>query len=146
MDISLPYSKNIKSEKFKLVFPDKSSDATFLNLTWNIEGLRRNYNDLNFFISEYKPTLVFLYEPQAFTCDIGLYMNIFNNYKYRSNLPPSPAIFLVVVQIPGFKTYCHIGIYMPTAGQSDQFVELMAALKSTITMLRSHLVKKQHFS
>ena len=56
-------------------------------MTWNIEGLRRNAHNLHFFLSKYKPDLVFLSEPQIFACDVDHTMDIFSDYKYYPNLP-----------------------------------------------------------
>ena len=41
-------------------------------LSWNIEGFRRNHQNLRFFCDELKPDLIFLSEPQLFQCDIAL--------------------------------------------------------------------------
>jgi hypothetical protein len=69
---------------FKLVVPDKSNDAPNPSLTiisWNIEGLARNVYNLDHFLSEFRPSLVFLSEPQVFQCDIDRLMTIFSGKR-----------------------------------------------------------------
>ena len=57
--------------KFKLLSSDKSSsDALHLScLSWNIEGFSRNIHSLKHYNKNYKPSLIFLSEPQLFQCD-----------------------------------------------------------------------------
>ena len=50
---------------------DKSDDAKKITvLSWNIEGLSRNINNLDHFINQFHPSMIFLSEPQVFACDI----------------------------------------------------------------------------
>ena len=57
---------------------------SFYSLTWNIEGLRRNVHSLKHFVDKYKPSLVFLSEPQIFLCDTSLLLQTFQGcYSYH---------------------------------------------------------------
>ena len=38
---------------------------------------------------------------------------------------PSSAVLPILVKVPGICTACHIGVYMPTAGLEEQFVEAL---------------------
>ena len=82
--ISQPY------RLFKLSCIDKSNDAIrFRIISWNIEGLKRNSYNLHHFATMYNPLLVFLSEPQIFTCDIDHIMTIFSSYRFKLNSPDS---------------------------------------------------------
>ena len=159
---------------FKLIPPDKSNDAqnsSLLTISWNIEGLARNVYNLDHFLCEFKPSLVFLSEPQVFQCDIDRLMIPFNGkYKFVLNskdshdldLPMeklkakggtmamwdtkidqhvtvlktnSPSVLALLVKLPGHVPACHIGVYMPTAGLEDQFLEALSELDTVITDL-----------
>ena len=55
-------------------------------MSWNIEGLERNIYNLHHFISDVKPCLVFLSEPQIFACDVARVMSLFlGSYNYELN-------------------------------------------------------------
>ena len=59
-----------------------------LVLSWNIEGIKRNSYNLHFFLEQFEPLLVFLSEPQVFSCDIDAYMTLFGgSYEYSLNSP-----------------------------------------------------------
>ena len=45
--------------------------SKFVCLSWNIEGLKRNYQSLRFFIENLSPSLIFLSEPMMFQCDVA---------------------------------------------------------------------------
>ena len=45
---------------------------------------------------------------------------------------PSSSILPLLLNVPGYAKSCHIGIYMPTAGQDDNFVAALSDLESTI--------------
>ena len=45
---------------------------------------------------------------------------------------PSSAVLPILVKVPGLCTACHIGVYMPTAGLEEQFVEALSILDSVI--------------
>ena len=47
----------------------------FVCISWNIEGLRRNFQSLRLFIEEIMPSLVFLSEPMTFQCDVASLVN-----------------------------------------------------------------------
>jgi hypothetical protein len=154
------------------VCTDKSKDATRSNLkviSWNVEGVERNLYNLEHFIVTDKPDLVFLSEPQIFSCDISRVMGPFNGkYKFSLNsedchdpdlplerfrakggtlamwetkldqyvtvLPTnSSAVLPLLVKIPGLVQACHIGVYLPTAGLEEQFVDALSELDTTIT-------------
>ena len=80
-------SSSRQCQSFKLDSSDKSNDASnFIVMSWNIEGLDRNSYNLEHFINSYKPSLVFLSEPQVFSCDVARIMTLFDdNYKYSLN-------------------------------------------------------------
>ena len=75
--------------EFKLISSDKSRDASIPSLkiiSWNVEGLARNLYNLDHFLNEYKPGLVFLSEPQIFSCDVDKLMTLFaGSYKFVLN-------------------------------------------------------------
>ena len=137
-------------------------------MSWNIEGLSRNIYNLDNFLTEYKPSLIFLSEPQVFSCDIERLMTLFDgSYKFVLNSedshdldlpldrmkakgvtmamwdskldqfvtilkPQSSSVLPLLVKIPGITPACHIGVYMPTAGLEDQFIEALSELDTTI--------------
>jgi hypothetical protein len=80
-------SSSRQCKSFKLDSSDKSNDASnFIVMSWNIEGLDRNSYNLEHFKNSYKPSLVFLSEPQVFSCDVARIMALFDdNYKYSLN-------------------------------------------------------------
>ena len=45
--------------------------SKFVCLSWNVEGLKRNYQSLKYFIENLSPSLVFLSEPMIFQCDVA---------------------------------------------------------------------------
>jgi len=50
---------------------DKSDDAKKITvLSWNIEGLSRNINNLDHFVNQFHPSMIFLSDPQVFACDV----------------------------------------------------------------------------
>ena len=73
----------------KLASSDKSKDASIPSLkiiSWNIEGLARNIYNLDHFLSQLKPNLIFLSEPQVFSRDIKRLMSLFSgSYKFILN-------------------------------------------------------------
>ena len=44
----------------------------------------------------------------------------------------SPAVLPLLVKIPGLLETCHIGVYMPTAGLDEQFVEALSILDTIL--------------
>ena len=55
-------------------------------MTWNIEGLKRNIHNLVHFCNTYQPDLIFLSEPQIFTCDVEQLMSFLKgSYSYSLN-------------------------------------------------------------
>ena len=81
-------SNKFAESKFKLISSDKSNDAfSVRTISWNIEGLRRNAYNLLHFICVNKPLLIFLSEPQVFSCDIDSIVTIFSSYKFYLNSP-----------------------------------------------------------
>ena len=55
-------------------------------MTWNIEGWKRNCHNLQYFVQESKPDLIFLSEPQSFQCDISLQFECFyGSYSFHLN-------------------------------------------------------------
>ena len=141
-------------------------------LTWNIEGLKRNSYNLQHFVSIHKPDLVFLSEPQIYSCDLDKTMSIFSNYSvpllnsadiFDPSLPleksrakggtlamwktsldpyvtpldcPSPSILPLLINKPGFTKSCHVGVYMPTAGQDEEFVNALSDLETLLLKIR----------
>ena len=137
-------------------------------ISWNIEGLQRNIYNLDHFLLKYKPSLVFLSEPQIFVCDVARVMELFGDkFKYSLNsedchdldlpldrvrakggtmamwhssldqyitvLPSaSPAILPLLVKLPDLAISCHIGTYLPTAGQEEQFLSALSEIDTTI--------------
>ena len=58
-------------------------------------------------------------------------------HKYVTPLEMScSSVLPIIVSLPGFKPSCHIGIYMPTAGQDDQFVVSLSAIESAIVLAK----------
>ena len=69
---SNPHS--IKPGFFKLLTPDKSSDAlsSIKVISWNIEGAKKGSPNLADFVKSSKPGMIFLSEPQIYQCDANL--------------------------------------------------------------------------
>ena len=67
--------------------PDKSYDADeIIIISWNIEGLARNINNLDHFIHVLHPTMIFLSEPQVFACDVRQILQPLSaNFNYFLN-------------------------------------------------------------
>ena len=73
--------------QFKLI-ADKSAETDAITLklmTWNIEGWKRNYLNLKYFIDQFEPDFLFLSEPQSFQCDIPTHFDCFHG-KYSFHL------------------------------------------------------------
>ena len=51
---------------------------TLRSLTWNIEGLKRNFSNLKHFCDILNPDIIFLSETQIFNCDLTLITPFFN--------------------------------------------------------------------
>ena len=101
------------------------------------------------------PLLSFLSEPQAFSCNLGLFSPQLPAYKFHLNgedlyspdlpletlrakgdtmalwdshidlyvtvLPTtSPAVLPLLLDIPGFSSSVHIGVYLPMIGQEHE--------------------------
>ena len=45
---------------------------------------------------------------------------------------PSSSILPLLLKLPGYKSSCHIGTYLPTAGQDEQFISALSDLDSTL--------------
>ena len=62
---------------------------------------------------------------------------------------PSSSILPLLLNRPGFLKSCHIGIYMPTSGLDDQFVDALSDLETILQTINvcqvgnyhTHLVK-----
>ena len=57
----------------------------FVCVLWNIEGLRRNYRSLRFFIEQLSPSLIFLSEPMLFQCDVASIVEFLPYTHYHLN-------------------------------------------------------------
>ena len=67
---------------------DNDPTTSFLALTWNCEGFRRNIFSIQHFLSNLKPDLVFLSEPQIFAHDLDLVMTYLRGeYSCSLNSP-----------------------------------------------------------
>ena len=55
------------------------------SLTWNIEGLKRNYLNLKYFVDLRNPDFVFLSEPKVFCHDLHHIKDYFSNYSFYLN-------------------------------------------------------------
>ena len=69
--------------------PDNPSEvqiSKFVALSWNIEGLKRNIFSLQHYISQFKPSLIFLSEPLIFSCDVSTVLkSTLPTYKFHLN-------------------------------------------------------------
>ena len=68
---------------FKL--PGGAPGQETIVISWNIEGLHHGFPSLVSFCSKAKPSLVFLSEPQAFSCNVGIFMAQLPTYKFFLN-------------------------------------------------------------
>ena len=53
--------------------------------------------------------------------------------------PVSPSILPLLVKIPGAAPACHIGVYLPTAGLEEQFIDALSELDIAITDIAERL-------
>ena len=54
-------------------------------LSWNVEGFKRDFSTLLFYIKKYSPSLVFLSEPQIYACNLGEAITGLGGYKVLLN-------------------------------------------------------------
>ena len=52
---------------------------------WNIEGLHHGSPSLATFAATHKPWFIFLSEPQAYSCDTGLFTTHLPHYNFHLN-------------------------------------------------------------
>ena len=116
---------------------DKSKDATRSHLKFislNVEGLERNLYNLEHFIVKDKPDLVFLSEPQIFSCDISSVMGPFNgNYKFSMNSEDShdPDLPLDRFKAKG-------GTLAMWSAKLDQFITVLPSNSPSVLPLLIH--------
>ena len=66
-------------------FPGGASLQEALVFTWNIKGVHRSFSSLSSFSDSARPSLIFLSKPQAFLCNIGLFMEQLPSFKFFLN-------------------------------------------------------------
>ena len=59
-------------------------------ISWNIEGLSKNYLTLNNFVKQYSADLIFLSEPQTYRCDLTPLLSPFLG-EYEAHLNSEDA-------------------------------------------------------
>ena len=64
---------------------DEQEQVLVRSLTWNIEGLKRNYLNLKHFTDITNSDLIFLSEPKVFQNDLPCLVKYLPNYKFYLN-------------------------------------------------------------
>ena len=83
MPVLQPHQPSFLCSLFK--FHGEASNQKAIVVSWNIKGVHRGFPSLASFSSTVNPSLIFLSEPKAFSCNIDLFMAQLSTYKYFLN-------------------------------------------------------------
>ena len=109
---------------------DKSSDA-FHIISWNIEGAKREAQDLAHFAHTYKPAMMFLSEPQLFQCDSTSALAPFLS-TYRHNLNSEDSYF---PELATEQRQAHGGTLVLWHSALDPFITLLPTTSPSVLPL-----------
>ena len=98
-------------------------------MTWNIEGFSRNLHSLKFLSIQFKPSLIFLSEPQLLQCDAATLLQTFQGcYNFHLNSED-----LHVPEIAQTKSKTNGGTMILWQTSLDPFVTVIQTTSPSVT-------------
>ena len=98
---------------------DEQEQVLVRSLTWNIEGLKRNYQNLKHFTDIINSDLIFLSEPKVFQNDLPCLVRYLPNYKFYLN-----SEYIHAPEVPFVKNQTFGGTMVGWKNELDAHISL----------------------